>query len=321
MRSAEKSDNFTRGWWRLLWERIATGGITAVSAFVGLLTVGIVVALAVRSAPLVRQQGLGALLTGSVWKPNDKLFGFWPYIVGTVWVTVLAMAIATPVCLLAAIYLAEYARPRTRAVIRPLVDVLAGIPSVVYGLFGILLVVPFISDYLAPFAQKHWPSLTWLSPGDAMTGYCILAGGIVLAVMVAPVIIAVAEEVMRTISVGVREASLSLGATRWETVKHVTLRLALPGLVASVVLGFARAFGETMAVLMVVGNVHAPLPHSLFDPAYPLPALIANNYGEMMSVPLYDSALLLAALILLVVVLGFNLAAEGVLIWARKRAE
>ena len=320
MSSAEKTDKRGRGWWRRWWEKVATGGITAVSACVGLVTVGIVVALAVRAAPIVRQEGLGALLTGTRWKPSSGLFGFWPYLVGTLWVTVLAMIIATPICLLSAIYLAEYARPRTRALVRPLVDVLAGIPSVVYGLFGVLLVVPFLSNCLGPFAQAHWPRLSWLRPGEATTGYCILAGGIVLALMVAPVIIAVAEEVMRTISVGVREASLSLGATRWETVKHVTLRLALPGLVAAVVLGFARAFGETMAVLMVVGNV-AQIPHSLFDPAYPLPALIANNYGEMMSVPLYDSALLLAALILLVVVLGFNLAAEGVLIWARKRAE
>ena len=319
MSITEKPDKSVRGWWRMCWERIATGGITAVSALVGLITVGIIIALAVRSGPIVREHGLGALLWGRVWKPDDKLFGFWPYIVGTVWVTALAMILATPVCLLSAIYLAEYARPRMRGAIRPLVDVLAGIPSVVYGLFGILLVVPLLSDYVGPFAQAHWPSLGWLSPGDNKTGYCILAGGIVLALMVAPVIIAVAEEVMRTISVGVREASLALGATRWETVKHVTLRLALPGLVASVVLGFARAFGETMAVLMVVGNV-AQSPHSLFDAAYPLPALIANKYGETMSIPMYDSALLLAALILLVVVLGFNLAAEGVLIWARKLA-
>jgi phosphate transport system permease protein len=320
MSITEKRDNRGRGRIRLLWERVAAGGITGVSAFVGLLTIAIIVALVLRSLPILREQSLRALLTGTVWKPMSKLFGFWPFIVGTLWVTVLAMVIATPVCLLTAIYLAEYARPRTRAAVRPLLDVLAGIPSVVYGLFGVLLIVPFISDHLAPAAKRHWPNLPWVSPGDSATGYCVLAGGIVLALMVAPVIIAVAEEVLRTISVGVREASLSLGATRWETVKHVSLRLALPGLIASVVLGFARAFGETMAVLMVVGNV-PQLPHSLFDPAYPLPALIANNYGEMMSIPLYDSALLLAALILLVVVLGFNLAAEGVLVWARRRAE
>ncbi len=313
-------DKPRRGSLRLLWERLSAGGITGVSALVGLLTLAIVLALVLRSLPILRQHTLSDLLTGTVWKPMNGLFGFWPFIVGTLWVTLLAMVIATPVCLLTAIYLAEYARPRTRAIARPLIDVLAGIPSVVYGLFGVLLVVPFISGHLAPLAQRHWPGLSWLSPRDNATGYCVLAGGLVLALMVAPVIIAVAEEVLRTVSVGVREASLSLGATRWETVKHVSLRLALPGLIASLVLGFARAFGETMAVLMVVGNV-PQLPRSLFDAAYPLPALIANNYGEMMSIPLYDSALLLAALILLVVVLGFNLMAEAVLVWARRRAE
>jgi phosphate transport system permease protein len=137
--------------------------------------------------------------------------------------------------------------------------------------------------------------------------------------MVAPVIISIADEVLRGVPVAMREASLAVGATRWETVKHVSLRYAAPGLVASVVLGFSRAFGETMAVLMVVGNV-ATSPKSVFDPAYPLPALIANNYGEMMSIPLYDSALLLAALILMVTVLAFNLAAQGVLVLARRRA-
>ena len=128
-----------------------------------------------------------------------------------------------------------------------------------------------------------------------------------------------AEEVLRSVPTGVREAALALGATQWEMVAHVTVRQAAPGLVAAVVLGFARAFGETMAVLMVVGNV-VQAPDSLLAPAYPLPALIANNYGEMMSVPMYDSALLFAALLLLVVVLVFNLLAQGVLALARKRA-
>ncbi len=319
MPNSVNSHNPSPGRARRLWERLSALGITTVSALVGLLTLVIIAALVLRSLPILQEHPLGELLTGMVWKPMNKLFGFWPFIAGTLWVTVLAMVLATPVCLLTAIYLADYARPRTREILRPLIDVLAGIPSVVYGLFGVLLVVPFISDYLGPLAQRHWPHVPWLSPGATNTGYCILAGGIVLALMVAPVIIAVAEEVLRTVGVGVREASLSLGATKWETVKYVSVRLALPGLIASVVLGFARAFGETMAVLMVVGNV-ATLPQSLFDPAYPLPALIANNYGEMMSIPLYDSALMLAALILLVVVLGFNLAAEGVLVWARRRS-
>jgi phosphate transport system permease protein len=131
--------------------------------------------------------------------------------------------------------------------------------------------------------------------------------------MVFPIIIAVAEDVIRAVPHGLREASLALGATRWQMIKGVVLRRAWSGVVAAVVLGFSRAFGETMAVLMVVGNV-PQVPRSIFDAAYPLTALIANNYGEMMSVPLYDAALLGGALILLLIVLAFNMVSRWVLV-------
>jgi len=305
---------------RLVVERLTTVWVVVISVVVMLLTAVVAGALVQRSLPILRQHSLSALLGGSDWHPMQGQFGFRPFIVGTVWVTVLAMAMAVPVCLLAAIYLAEYARSSTRAIVRPLLDVLAGIPSVVYGLFGVLLLVPLVSDHVAPWAAKHLAFLPGAAPTEGYsTGYCLLTGAIVLAMMVAPLIISIADEVLRGVPVAMREASLAVGATRWETVKHVSVRFAAPGLVASVVLGFSRAFGETMAVLMVVGNV-ALSPKSVFDPAYPLPALIANNYGEMMSIPLYDSALLLAALILMVTVLAFNLLAEGVLVIARRRA-
>jgi phosphate transport system permease protein len=131
--------------------------------------------------------------------------------------------------------------------------------------------------------------------------------------MVTPIIISVSAEVLLNIPREARESALALGATRLETVQHVVLKIARRGILAAVVLGFARAFGETMAVMMVAGNV-ASVPSSLFDPSYPLPALIANNYGEMMSIPLYDSALLLAALILMVVVGAGSLAAHWTLV-------
>ena len=177
-----------------------------------------------------------------------------------------------------------------------MIDLLAGIPSVVYGLWGVLVVVPLIRDYVAPLM------------GVTTTGYTVLAGGTVLAIMVFPVIISISEEVIRAVPQHVREASMALGATKWQTVKHAVMRSAFPGIVAAIILGFGRAFGETMAVLMVVGNV-VKVPTSLFDPAYPLPALIANKYGEMMSIPSYDSALMLAALLLLLIVLVFSVAA------------
>jgi phosphate transport system permease protein len=200
---------------------------------------------------------------------------------------------------------------------KPLLDLLAAIPSVIYGVWGLLAIVPFVQSIspgvgrvlgFLPLFQSHNP-----------TGYSVLAAGLVLAVMVAPVIIAVTFEVMQTIPHGLREASLAVGATQWQTIKHAVLPKALPGILAGVVLGFSRAFGETMAVMMVVGNVPR-VPASVFDPAYPLTALIANNYGEMMSVPLYDAALMGAALILLLVVLGFNLFATIILRQVIRRA-
>jgi phosphate transport system permease protein len=144
------------------------------------------------------------------------------------------------------------------------------------------------------------------------TGFSILTGGIVLAVMVAPFIIAITYEVLQAVPRGLREASLALGSTNWETIKFNVLPQTRSGVLAGIVLGSSRALGETMAVLMVVGNV-ARVPGSIFDPAYPLTALIANNYGEMLSIPLYDAALMGASLILLAVVLVFNILATLVL--------
>jgi phosphate transport system permease protein len=278
----------------------------------------IVLALVIRARPLLNTQPLNELLTSSEWHPLRGEFGFLTFIAGTFWVTIFAMALAVPPCLLCAIYLAEYAPRRLRAMVKPIVDLLAGIPSVVYGLWGILVIVPFTRDVITPLAGKYLRAIPLLRV-DNPTGYGILASGVVLAVMVFPVIISVIEEVICAVPNGMREAALALGATRWQMIKGVVLRRALPGIVAAIVLGFSRAFGETMAVMMVVGNV-PQIPHSLFDAAYPLPALIANNYGEMMSIPLYDAALLAAALVLLIVVLVFTVVARVVLLRAVRRA-
>lgn len=270
-----------------------------------------IIALLIRARPILAAKSIGDLLTGTTWKPLSGEFGFAPFIAGTLWVTLTAMIIAVPVCLLCAIYLSEYAGPRVRRVMKPLLDLLAGIPSVIYGVWGMIAVVPVVEDVIAPALHKTLGFLPLFNT-DNPTGYSILAGGAVLALMITPVIIAVAYEVMQSVPLGLREASLAVGATRWQTIKHAVLPKALPGIIAGIVLGVSRAFGETMAVLMVVGNV-VQMPHSVFDAAYPLTALIANNYGEMMSIPMYDAALLGAALILLVVVLAFNVVATFVL--------
>lgn len=257
--------------------------------------------LFVKSEQILSITPILTVLFSSSWRPLAGQFGFFPFITGTIWVTGLAMALSIPVSLLSAIYLSEYAHARVRGIIQPLIDLLAGVPSVVYGLFGILLIVPLIKDTIAPLF------------GTTSSGYCVLAGGLILAIMVFPILISLTYEVLRTVPLEMREASLGIGATRWETVKYVVVKKASPGIIAVIILGFSRAFGETMAVLMVVGNV-ARVPGSVFDPAYPLPALIANNYGEMMSIPLYDSALMFAALLLLLVVVVFNVLARIVLV-------
>ncbi len=286
---------------RLLKDKLAGRFMLVLTILSGSIVFLIAIGLYQRSKPILAIKPLNELLFSTSWHPLRKEFGFFPFIMGSLWVTGVAVAIAIPLCLLTVIFLSEYAPRYIREWTKPLIDLLAGIPSVVYGVWGVLVIVPLIKNYIAPFF------------GTFSTGYSVLAGGIVLAIMVFPIIIHVSLEVFRTVPYEIREASLSLGATKWQTIKHVVIRKAMPGILAAVVLGLSRAFGETMAVLMVAGNV-AKAPSSVLDPAYPLPALIANNYGEMLSVPLYDSALLLACLVLLLVVLFFNIIARVVLI-------
>jgi len=273
----------------------------AVSAFSLVLVFIIASVLVLKSMPILSSRSLVELLITSAWNPPRGEFGFYPFVAGTFLVTGLTLLLACPVCLLTAVYLAEYAPRGIRGIVKPAVDLLAGIPSVIFGLWGVLFIVPLIKGYAARLL------------GINITGYSVLAGAIVLAIMVSPILISISEEVIRAVPLQLREASVALGATSWQTTKHVVLRKALPGIFAAVVLAFGRAFGETMAVLMVVGNV-PQVPTSVLDPAYPIPALIANEYGEMLSIPFYDSALLFGALILLIVVSVFNIMARIVLV-------
>lgn len=265
-------------------------GLTLFSLFIVVL---IILGLYYKSTPILEKNSLWSMLSSDVWRPFKGKFGFFPFIMGTLYVTLVAIVIAVPLSLFTSIYLSEYAHKRVKQILNPMVDLLSGIPPVVYGVWGVLVVVPFIQDTLAP----HFI--------DYSSGYSTLAGGIILAIMIFPLIINILGEVFSTVPQGLREASFSIGATKWQTVKFVVLKKAKPGIVAAIVLAISRAFGETIAVLMVCGNI-PETPHSLFDGSYPLPALIANNYGEMLSIPMYDAALMLAALILFVIIFLFN---------------
>ena len=258
------------------------------------LVIAMAVGLFIKSEPILSQYNLWDLLTESNWRPMDGKFGFLPFLAGTFWCTMLAIVIALPISLFMAIYLTEYAHRSVRKYVYPLLDILAGLPSVIYGVWGTLLIVPWVSKHVAPLFT------------DFSSGYTVLAGGIVLSVMIIPLLVSLFMEIFDNVSRDLREASLSLGATDWQTIKHVVLRKARPGMIAAVVLALSRTLGETIAVLMVCGNL-AIVPGSLLDACYPIPALIANNYGEMLSVPLYDSALMFAAFLLFFVVVILNL--------------
>ena len=297
---------------RLGKEWLARSGMSALTFAVCALVIFIAAALLVRSWPLLATYPLGELLGSQEWHPLRGAFGFAPFIAGSLAVTLVAIVFSVVPAILSGIYLAEYISSRPRSMLKPALDLLVGIPSVVYGLWGVLFVVPLVRDHIGPFSERTLGQSLPLFSRTNPSGYGLLAAGFVLGVMVFPLIVAVTEEVMRASPREVREAALCLGATRWEATKLIVRRQALGGILAAVVLGLSRAFGETLAVMMLIGNT-VQTPHSLFDSAYSLPALIANNYGEMMSVPLYESALMGAALLLLIVVMAFNMLARMVI--------
>lgn len=279
--------------YRLLKDKLLSKAFLTLTLLSILIVVMVGVGLYYKSIPILEKNSLSKLLFSSEWKPFKEQFGFYPYIIGTLWITGIALLIALPLSLLTAIFLSEYAPLRIRKLVLPLIELLSGIPPIIFGVWGVLVVIPLIQDYIAP----HFVEFT--------TGYSVLAGGIVLSIMIFPLLISILMEVFDNVPQELRDASLSLGATKWQTVKKVLLRKSSSGIIAAVVLAVSRAFGETIAVLMVCGNF-AQVPHSVFDSCYPLPALIANNYGEMMSIPLYDSALMFTALLLFVIIVLFN---------------
>jgi len=291
---------------RTLKDRSARHFMIIMAGFSILLLLVIGLSLFVKAFPIMKEKNLWVLLTSANWKPFKGDFGFLPFILSTIYVSLLAIIIALPLSLLTSIYMNSYLSAKLRRIFQPFIDVLSGIPSVIYGVWGALTIVPLIAKWIAPHFIEY------------SSGYTILAGGVVLAVMILPLLISILVEVFGSIPKEMTDASLQLGANKWQTIKKVILRKSFPGIIAAVVLALSRAFGETIAVLMVCGNVIA-VPHGIFDGGYPLPALIANNYGEMLSMPGYESALMLAAFLLFIIIVFFNAASRFTLIRLEKR--
>ena len=279
---------------------------------VALLMVGIVVtmvvALAADSMPSIRQFGFGFLKSRN-WDPIRGEFGALPFIYGTITSSLIALLISVPFSLGIAIFLVEQA---PRYIARPvgfLVELLAAIPSVVYGLWGIFVLAPVLRVYVEPALAKWFGWLPFFR--GSITGIGLLTGGIILAIMVTPIISAVVRDVLAAVPGSQREAALALGATKWEMIRVVLVNGA-PGIAGAVILGLGRALGETMAVTMVIGN-RPEISLSLFDPSYTIASAIANEFTEATG-DLYLSALVELGLILFLVTFVVNGIAR-IMVW------
>jgi len=252
-------------------------------------------------------------LSGHSWDPVHDSFGALPFIYGTLVSSALALLVAVPISLGAALFLAELAPPWLRNPLSFLVELLAAVPSVVYGIWGIFVLVPFLRPVEAWLGTRL--GFVPLFSG-APYGIGMMAAGLILAIMVLPIIAAVSRDVLRAVPVSQREAAYALGATRWEAIRGPVFRYARAGILGAVILGLGRALGETMAVTMVIGNTPA-ISASIFDPAYTMPSVLANEFMEATG-KLHIAALMEIALLLFIVTIVINAIAR-LLIWSVAR--
>jgi len=292
-------------------------GITAACAIViPALVIAIALAVFVAAWPAFSKLGL-SIITSSDWDVAAGHFGAAPAVFGTLVSSAVALIIATPLAIGIAIFLSEFSPLWLRQPIGFLVDLLAAIPSVVYGLWGIFILVPLLRQYVMPFLRDtlHLGSTPFFS-GPAY-GPSMLAAGIILAIMALPYISSVSREVLMAVPRSQREAALALGATRWEMIRDAVLPYAKSGIIGGIMLGLGRALGETMAVTMVIGN-RLEISASLFAPGYTMASLIANQFSEATN-DLQLSALMAVGAVLFVITLIINAIARW-LVWQVSRS-
>lgn len=250
--------------------------------------------------PFVWNYGITNFLFGTTWNPTNQIYGIFPMIIGTVLVTILAIVIGAPIGIAVAVFLAEVAPARLTRIIKPMVDLLAGIPSVVYGLFGIVVIRSMIRSL------AHGPLGEYL-PGTYQTGYSVLAGGIILAIMILPTIITISADAIRAVPKEYKEAALGLGSTDWQSVYSVVVPAAKSGIITSIILGTGRALGETMAIIMVAGNT-VQIPEfgwqGIFAPVRTLTGNVALEMGY--AGPEHRQALFATGIVLFIFIMILN---------------
>jgi len=262
-----------------------------------LIFVGILITLLAYSIPAIRAFGAG-FITSSEWNPVTKQFGAWPPIVGTLVSSLVALVIAVPVSFGIAVFVNEVAPRSIRGVVARAVELMAGIPSIIYGMWGLFVLAPYMALHIQPAMIDIFADIPVLNKlfGGAPTGVGMLSAGLILALMVIPLISSVMRDVISTVPPQLKEAAYAVSATRWEVVRYILLPHSGIGLMGAIILGFGRALGETMAVTFVIGNAHQ-LSESLFMPSTPISATIANEFSEATGT-LYRSALMELGLIL-----------------------
>jgi len=231
----------------------------------------------VTAAPIVEKEGIG-FITGTTWSYDTHQYGIFNYIAGTLALTIVTMLLAVPLGIGTAIFLVEWAPAHVDRAVSTSIELLVGIPSVIFGIFGYFILEPIFRFYVDPAVSATLGWIPIFHDNDPAGGSSILLASFVLAIMVLPTITALSREAMRSVPSEYREGSLALGATRWETLRHVVLPASMTGILTGIILGMMRAMGETMAVVMLLGNA-AVMPGSILDPAYAMTSKILNDIG------------------------------------------
>lgn len=258
---------------------------TAIFSILAILV--IIIFIFTEGFPAIQEYGLIQFISNIKWDPTNGSFGVATMIVGSITVTLLALLIAVPISLLCAIFMVEVSPESMRILLKPVIQTLSGIPSVVYGFFGLIVLVPFMRENFGG------------------TGFSMLSASIILSVMIMPTIISISQDALKAVPMEYREASLGLGATNWQTIKNIIFPTALPGILTSIILGMGRAIGETLAVIMVAGNV-TQIPNSILDPVRTLTSNIALEMGYATGLhynALFGTAIILFFMIILLLLL------------------
>jgi phosphate transport system permease protein len=305
---------------RPLRERLADpifqAALALIAALVLLLIGFFFVFLFDKARPALAHQGVLSFVFSNDWNPSREIFGGWPLVAGTLITSAIALVVGVPVAVASALFVTELCPRPLRAPLTALVELLAAVPSVVYGLWGIFVVIPA----LKPIEQWVADTFSFLPfVGGSVAGPNYFVAGLILAIMILPIVSAISREVIATVPADLKEASLALGATRWEMIRMAILPHARAGIVGASMLGLGRAIGETIAVTLVIGNAPT-IGSQIFDQGYTLAAVIANEFGEAANDKLHSGALIAAGLVLFVLTLIINALARGLVIRAERRA-